>query len=181
MNILVLLAHPQINKSRVNRTWVQHLQQYPEVTIHNLYEEYYNFPINIYRERRLLLMHDRIVFQFPLFFYSAPSLLKQWQDEVLSYVWSKNEGIRLRDKELLLAISTGAPESAYQAGGFHQYTIEELMRPFEMLAKLNGMKFLPIFAFYNANEATDEEIKQSAQQYVEHLFQNGRDKKNQPK
>lgn len=171
MKILVLLAHPQLDRSRVNRTWVEHLQRYPEITIHHLYQEYFDAPFDIYRERELLLSHDRIVFQFPLFWYSTPAILKQWQDEVLSFVWANDDGIQLRDKELLLAISAGAPKSAYQSDGFQQFTIEELMRPIQMMTQLNGMKFLPIFVFYNAFLATQEEIEQSAKQYIEHLFQ----------
>jgi len=170
MKILVLVAHPQLEQSRVNQTWVQHLRKYPEITIHDLYQEYFNVPINIYRERKLLFEHERIVFQFPLFWFSTPSILKQWQDEVLSFVWASDEGIKLREKELLLAISAGAPKSAFQPDGFHQYTVEELVRPLQMMAKLNGMKFLPIFVFYNAFEATWDEIEQSAVQYVEHIF-----------
>ena len=170
MKILVLLAHPQLDRSRVNRTWIQQLQRYPEITVHNLYQAYFNVPIDIYRERELLFNHDRIVFQFPLFWYSTPYILKQWQDEVLSFVWASEEGMRLSEKELLLAISAGAPETAFRSDGFHSFTIEELTRPLQMMAKLNGMKFLPIFVFYNAFEATQEEIEQSANQYIQHLF-----------
>lgn len=169
--ILVIVAHPNLSMSKVNKTWIKYLQRYPEVTIHHLYEEYAYRPINVYHEQELLLQHDRIVFQFPLFWYSSPSLLKQWQDEVLSYLWSKNESLQLKGKELLLAITIGAPKHAFQPNGFNQYTIDELMRPLQLMAISNQMIFLPIYAFYNTSEASDKAIENSAQVYINHLFQ----------
>ena len=168
--ILVIVAHPNLAMSHVNKAWIKQLQRYPEITIHHLYEEYPYRPINVYQEQQLLLQHDRIVFQFPLFWYSSPALLKQWQDEVLSFIWSKNEGDQLKGKELLLAISIGDPKHVFQAKGF---TIEEIMRPMELMAISNQMTFLPIFAFYNTNSAGEEEIADSAKAYIEHIFQSG--------
>lgn len=169
--VLVIVAHPNLAMSKVNKTWIKHLQRYPNVTIHHLYEEYAYRPINVYQEQQLLHQHDRIVFQFPLFWYSSPALLKQWQDEVLSFIWSKNESLHLQEKELLLAVSIGAPKQAYHPDGFNQFTIDELMRPFQLMATSNQMIFLPIYAFYNANEASEKAIENSAQLYIKQLFQ----------
>ena len=36
--------------------------------------------------------HDVVIFQFPLFWYSTPPILKQWQDIVLEYGWAYGEG-----------------------------------------------------------------------------------------
>lgn len=165
--ILNIVAHPNLAMSQVNRVWIQSIQSYPEVTIHHLYEEYAYRPINVYRERELLLQHDRIVFQFPLYWYSTPAVLKQWQDEVLSYLWSKNEGHRLAGKELLLAVSIGDPQEVFQSKGF---TIEEIMRPLELMAISHQITFLPIFAFFNASRANEEEIENSAKEFVQHIF-----------
>lgn len=165
--ILVIVAHPNVAMSQVNRMWIQRIQSYPEVTIHHLYEEYNYRPINVYREKELLLQHDRIVFQFPLFWYSTPAILKQWQDEVLSYLWSTNEAHQLEGKELILAISIGDPQNVFQSEGF---TIEEIMRPLQLMAISHKISFLPIYAFYNTSQASDEEIENSAGEYVRHIF-----------
>ena len=95
-------------------------------------------------------------------------MLKQWQDEVLSFIWSKQEGDQLQGKELLLAISIGDPKDVFQQKGF---TIEEIMRPLELMAISNQMVFLPIFAFYNTNNASEKEITESAKAYIDHIFQ----------
>ena len=72
MKTLVIVAHPNIAKSRVNRRWVEELKKYPEVTVHELYKEYPSGTIDVEREQALLLDHDRIVWQFPFYWYSSP-------------------------------------------------------------------------------------------------------------
>ncbi len=97
------------------------------------------------REQELLLAHDRIVFQFPLYWYSSPALLKEWQDVVLTYGWAYGaEGTKLHGREFMLAISTGGPEEAYQAGGYNNYSLSELLKPFQATANLTGMRYLPV-------------------------------------
>jgi glutathione-regulated potassium-efflux system ancillary protein KefG len=170
MKVLVLVAHPALPYSRVNRTWINRLQKYPEITVYNLYDKYPDGIIDIYQEQELLLSHDRIVFQFPLFFFNVPYMLKKWQDEVLSFLWSGEEGTKLYGKELMLAVSIGAPRESYKRDGFNKFTIEELTRPLQAMANLCGMVYLPGFYFYNASEATQEEIEESARKLAEHIL-----------
>ncbi|RAL24431.1 NAD(P)H-dependent oxidoreductase [Thermoflavimicrobium daqui] len=171
MKILVLVAHPDYEHSRVSRCWVEELRKSPYVTVHNLQAMYPTGQINIYYERELILRHDRIVFQFPLLWFQPPSILKKWQDEVLTYLWNGSEGDKLRGKELLLAMSMGAKEEDYQPNGLHALTMEEIICPYQALARLIGMNFLPSFQFYNAVNATHQEIQESAKRYVEHILE----------
>jgi glutathione-regulated potassium-efflux system ancillary protein KefG len=171
MRTLVIVAHPNIERSRVNRCWIEELGKYPDVTIHDLYRLYPDGDINIYFERELIIKYNRIVFQFPLFWFGPPYLVKKWQDEVLTYLWSGMDGLKLRGKELYLAVSIGAPEESYRRNGFNQFTIEELFRPFQAMANLTGMRMMPIFKFFNANLASDREILISARQYAMHILE----------
>jgi len=84
MKTLVIITHPNLDQSRINRTWMQELKKHEEITIHALYQAYPDGKINVAHEQSLLESHDRIILQFPFYWYSTPSLLKQWQDEVLS-------------------------------------------------------------------------------------------------
>jgi len=105
------------------------------VTIHDLYERYPDERIDVKREQDLLLAHDRIVFQFPFYWYSTPPLLKKWMDEVFTYGWAYGPGGNaLHDKELVLAISIGGPEHSYRAGDYNHYTMSELTRPLQATA-----------------------------------------------
>lgn len=173
MKTLVLVAHPNLSNSVVNKTWMERLQKEEDMTVHNLYAEYPEGRINMEREQQLLLEHDRIVFQFPFYWYSSPSLLKEWQDVVLTYGWAYGaEGTYLRGKEFMLAISTGGPETAYQAGGFNHYSMSELTKPFQATANLTGMRFLPTFKTQGVRFLEKEQIQESAENLVHHLKAN---------
>ncbi|MEC0246346.1 NAD(P)H-dependent oxidoreductase [Paenibacillus chitinolyticus] len=170
MNVLVLIAHPQLNHSRVNRRWKQELESVPDVTIHDLYAQYPDEHIDVKSEQSLLHSHDRIVFQFPFYWYSTPPLLKKWMEEVFTYGWAYGPGEKaLQGKELILAISIGGPEHSYRVGGYNHYTISELTRPLQATANLTGMYFLPHFVQYGVVSAEDEVISRSASAYVQHI------------
>jgi Flavodoxin-like fold len=67
--------------------------------------KYPDFHINVAREQELLTLHDVIVFQHPLYWYSYPAILKEWQDLVLESGFAFGHmGTRLAGKLLLHAI-----------------------------------------------------------------------------
>ncbi len=171
MKTLVIVIHPNMEKSRINRRWVEELQKYPDqITVNLLFQEYPDEKIDIRREQRLLLEHDRVVFQFPFYWYSGPYLLQKWEEEVLAFGWAYGPGgAKLHGKELVLAVSTGGAETAYRGEGYNNFTMSELLRPFQNLASLTGLKYLSPFIFHGAKAASDEEIEQSAPRYVKHI------------
>lgn len=169
MKTLVIVAHPNLANSVINKMWIERLQK-EDITVHELYAAYPDGRINIEREQQLLLEHDRIVFQFPFYWYSSPSLLKEWQDVVLAYGWAYGpQGTYLQGKEFILAISTGGPADAYQAGGYNQYSMSELTKPFQATANLTGMRFLPSFKTQGARFLSKEQIQESAENLVRHI------------
>lgn len=172
MKTLVIAAHPSMGSSSINKTWVERLRQEEgEITVHELYAAYPDGKIDIEREQQLLLQHDRIVFQFPFYWYSSPSLLKEWQDVVLSYGWAYgSQGTNLHGKEFMLAISTGGPEAAYQAGGYNQYSMSELTKPFQAMANLTGMRFLPAFTLQGVRMLNENQVIESAEELVNHIL-----------
>lgn len=105
-----------------------------------------------------------------MYWYSSPALLKQWEDDVLTHGWAYGTGgTKLHGKELLLAISLGAQESDYQAGGEYNITISELIRPFQVTANYIGMRFLPAFTQYGTLHLSKEDVKNSAEKLVDYL------------
>ena len=89
MKALVVQAHPNIEESRVNKRWREELAKHPnDIEVHALYEEYPDWQIDVEREQRLLEAHALIVWQFPLYWYSCPPLLKKWLDDVFTYGWA---------------------------------------------------------------------------------------------
>ncbi|MED1203033.1 NAD(P)H-dependent oxidoreductase [Heyndrickxia acidicola] len=170
MKTLVIAAHPNLGESKVNKAWMQRLQEEEDVTVHDLYAHYPNFKIDVEKEQQLLLEHDRIIFQFPFYWYSSPALLKEWQDAVLTYGFAYgSEGNKLHGKELMLAISTGGPAEVYQAGGYNHYSISELTRPFQATANLCGMHFLPSFLLQGMMTLTEEKLQESKEALVAYI------------
>lgn len=147
MKILVLTAHPDLNRSNINRLWFEALSEAGDVTTRDLMTiggATMQFDIGV--EQELLLAHDRIVFQFPFYWYSAPPVLKAWMDQVLSYGFAFGpNGGKLKGRELVLLISTGGPEDSYHAGGHNSYSMDELLKPFQQTANLTGMTYLRPF------------------------------------
>jgi len=157
--ILILFAHPALQKSRVNRALIEPVRALDGVTFHDLYELYPEFDIDVSREQEQLLAHNVVVFHHPLFWYSTPAILKEWQDLVLEHGWAYGrDGTALRGKMMLSAITTGGRESAYQKDGYNQFTIEELLVPIAQTARLCGMDYLPPFAAHGTHAMTESNI-----------------------
>ncbi len=156
--VLILFAHPALQKSRVNRKLIAAVQNMENVTIRDLYEEYPDFFVDVHREQALLLSHDIIVFQHPFYWYSCPALLKQWEDLVLQYGFAFGaQGTKLNGKWALAAITTGGPISAYQRDGYNYFTLRELLTPFEQTVRFCGMVYLPPFVISGTLAVKDED------------------------
>jgi len=164
--VLILFAHPALEKSRVNRRLVDAVRDLAGVTLQDLYEAYPEFDIDVPLEQRLLAAHETIVFQHPFYWYSTPALLKEWQDLVLEHGWAYGRGGNaLRGKRLLSAISTGGGEASYATGGANCFTMLELLAPVAQTACLCGMDYLPPFVVHGTHRLRDAEIDAHATDY----------------
>src|SRR5687767_4813346 len=138
--ILILFAHPALEKSRVQYSLLKALTGLEGVTINDLYERYPDFDIDIRREKKLLMSHDIIVWQHPFYWYSSPALLKQWEDLVLEHGWAYGKnGTALAGKKVFSVLTSGGTFAAYQEGGLNKYTLHEYLKPFEQTANLCDM------------------------------------------
>lgn len=164
--ILILFAHPRLEKSRAQQALLDAVRGLEQITLHDLYEEYPEFNIDVAREQQLLLKHDIIVWQHPVFWYSAPPLVKQWIDLVLEFGWAYGPGgTALTGKRIFNAVSTGGPRQAYTAEGYHGFTLREFLLPFQRTATLCHMTYLPPFALQGVNRMGQEQILYEAAQY----------------
>ncbi|MGN7765477.1 NAD(P)H-dependent oxidoreductase [Paenibacillus sp. 22594] len=174
MKTLVLVFHPNLSSSRLNRRWAEEMDKQADVTVHRVYEAYPNEEIDVNAEQELLEQHDRIVLQFPFYWYSTPSLLKKWEDAVLTYGWAYGStGNKLHGKELLLAVSVGASEDSYTPNGAFRYTLAELLRPLQATSNMIGTSFLAPYAAYGVMQLSDEQIEQTAKDYPAYVLNPG--------
>ncbi|MEM7240106.1 MAG: NAD(P)H-dependent oxidoreductase, partial [Pseudomonadota bacterium] len=138
------------------------------ITFTDLYADYPRHNIDVAREQERLLQHDVILFQFPLFWYSTPSLLKEWQDLVLEHGFAYGSGgDRLDGKKMLLALTTAGPSEAYSQAGYQQYPLRTFLTPLEQTAHLCGMSFVPPYVLHAALSADETgEIGRHSAGYV---------------
>ena len=155
--ILILFAHPSIHLSEVNRVLAKDMTALEGVTLIDLYAEYPTLQIDVVREQQRLLEHDAVVFMFPLYWYSTPAILKEWQDLVLEYGFAYgHDGTALVGKIFTCMLTAGGTEDGYADTGYNHYSLRELLRPLEQTANLCGMRYLPPLALFGARTAREE-------------------------
>ena len=88
MKTLVLVFHPHLEKSQVNRKLMDAANETGDVTVVDEYAAYPDFKINVEHEQELIETHDRIVLQFPFYWYSSPA-----RDHVPSYACHISEAV----------------------------------------------------------------------------------------
>lgn len=159
--ILILFAHPALQKSRVNKQLIRYVSGIEGITFHDLYETYPDFHIHVKREQDLLVKHNVIVFHHPLFWFSVPALLKEWMDLVFQHKWAYGQGgTALKGKKLFSVITIGGREALYKKEGFHKHPLSEFLNPIRRTAELCGMEYLPPFVVYGTFGITKQDIDQ---------------------
>lgn len=154
---LVIVVHPNIEQSVINKAWIKAIEG--EATIHDIYANYPDGQINIEHEQALLEKHDRIIFQFPLYWYAAPYLLKKWMDEVFTEGWAYgNGGDKMENKELSAAVSCGSPESAFAEGAQQCHSLRNYLNIFDGIAAFLRANFTGYHACYDSYNPQLKEV-----------------------
>lgn len=171
---LVILAHPSIADSTINKAWVRGLNESgKKITVHDIYEKYPDGIIGVEHEQNLILAHDLIVFQFPMYWFNIPPLLKQWMDDVLlpGFAYgSKPEERRLGGMAIGIAVSAAIRLKDYTSQGRCRYTIKELLAPLYATALYIGADAADPFVFYGAEyNPSEAEVTASARAYLQYL------------
>lgn len=172
MKTLILSAHPDLSKSNINRLWFDALSDIEDVTTRDLSKiGGATMQFDIEAEQELLLSHDRIVFQFPFYWYSAPPVLKAWMDQVLSYGFAYGPGgDKLKGREFLILVSTGGPSDSYHAGGYNSFSMDELLKPYQQTAILTGMSYLRPFVQHGLAVLAKDKLQDSVASMLAHLL-----------
>lgn len=173
-SVLILVAHPILEHSRVHRRLLQALAGMEQVTLHDLYQAYPDFYIDTGHEQDLLREHQHIVLQFPLYWFSTPSLLKEWQDLVLPQPGrSTSEPLELKGKTLGLAVSYSEPLPQFRDFGLPADPIaamEAIFLPLRLTAKRAGLTWCKPFLIPEASHLDDTQLALAAEGYRDHLL-----------
>lgn len=175
--ILVLVAHPELEQSRVNRALMQAARSLEaqgdgarRIVVRDLYALYPDYCVDVAAEQAALEAARLVVWQQPIRWYGMPPLLKLWLDDVLAFGWAYGPGgTMLRGKDVWLVASTGGPEDSYRPDSYNRYFFDAFMPPYEQTAALCGMRFLPPLVLHGAHRASDDEIAAHARTYAARL------------
>lgn len=169
--ILVYYAHPAHRTSGVNRPMAEAAQSIDGITFLDLYRTYPRHDINVAGEQDRLLAADVIVFQFPIFWYSTPSIIKDWQDLVLQHGFAYGSGgDQLSGKHMMLAVTAAGPEEAYATDGFQNFPLRTFLTPLEQTARLCQMNFLAPYVLFSSLKAqTTDKLGAHVDGYVRML------------
>jgi NAD(P)H dehydrogenase (quinone) len=119
---------------------------------------------------------DLMVWQFPLWWFGLPAILKGWVDRVFAMGRTYGGGHiyetgRFRGRRALLSLTTGGPAAAYERGGFNG-DLEAILRPIQrgMLA-FEGFSVLAPQVVYGPARADDVQRRASLDAWARRLQQ----------
>ena len=165
-SVYFVFAHPHRTQSRVCSTVLKRIRDLDNVTVCDLYEAYPAFHIPVADEQAKVVANAVILLQHPFYWYSAPAIIKEWQDLVLENGWAYGPGgSRLAGRFLLSAISTGGTEQAYHPQGRHRFEVEDLLAPFNQTTHLCSMAYRTPFVIQAGRRASPEALGASVESY----------------
>ncbi len=173
-SVLVLVAHPTLEHSRINRRWLEAIRRADtpprRVMVRDLYALYPDYLIDVQAEQAALRDAQLVVWQHPIHWYAMPPLMKLWLDEVLTFGWAYGPGgSALQGKLLWLVASTGSAEAAYQPAGHNRHAFAAFLPPYEQTATLCGMRFVRPLVLHGAQQLSEAALLEHAARYAERL------------
>ena len=103
--VVILLAHPNMKGSQANKALIDAVGDIEGVAVFNLYELSPDIAFNVDEWSKIISDASAVIYQFPFYWMSAPSLLKKWQDEVFTFL-SKTPAVA--GKPLTVVTTTGS-------------------------------------------------------------------------
>jgi putative NADPH-quinone reductase len=172
---LIILAHPNFTDSLANKTIIDELQNSDlKLEIRDISNLYPDFKINIEAEQDALLRHQTIIFQYPIYWYNMPAILKQWFDLVFSYQFAYgSKGDKLKGKYFVPSFTVGAPQNEYTTLGNHHFRVYEFCKNLEQTAYYAQMHYVDPIYLHGTSAAAGfatEDVKNKARDQAQKLI-----------
>ncbi len=171
--IVVVSAHPYPDRSIANRALTAAISELELVERRPLYDLYPDLSIDVEAERRALAGADVVVWQHPLYWYSAPALLKLWFEKVLARGWAYGGGRALAGKACLWVTTTGGELDAYADDGPHGEPFEAFAPPLRQTARFCGMRWLEPLIVHGAHHLSAAALAERGAEYRARLVSLG--------
>lgn len=164
----MIISHPDVAQSSSQQFLLAAINGEEQIQIRHLESilaERENHYFDKTMERACLQEADRIILQFPFYWYQCPSVMKQWMDEVLTLNLSQKD----KKKEFGIVVTVGAKKDRYTVGGSVGFGIEELLRPYQALANQLGWKYQTPFVIYQFQYLSESKKQQLLVDYLYYL------------
>jgi putative NADPH-quinone reductase len=170
------MFHRDIEKSVANAALFRAAQDIEGLQAIDVQARYPSGQIDMFTDAetdaKLLLEADRIVLQFPVQWYATPSILKAWQDAVLTrmyYIYAQTEGDRLAGTPLMVAATFGNLAESYGREGQNYYSVDEIFTPLKATAHRCGLPWHTPFLTFSADKLDEAALAAAAQSYTRAL------------
>ena len=163
--VLVLVAHPDLPLSRVNRRLLDaalalKAEAPQRFAVRELYSLYPDFALDVAAEQAAAARAELIVWQHPIQWRMMPALMKFWLDEVLGWGWAHGPATALAGKHLWPVLSAGATDP----GGR-----EAFLAPYAHVARVCRLRLLEPLLLQGSHAAKGRTLDEHAQFYAERL------------
>ena len=139
----------------------------------DLYEEYPDFHIPAFRERKRIGNYERIIFHFPLIWFGIPPLLKLWMDEVFDVKWQKEDiNNPMEGQEAIILVTTNFREQHFTKEGQFGHTMDELLSGLFIALNQNNITITDVLYIYNVDGLSKKEIINYKQNFQKILKEN---------
>ena len=154
-NILIINGHQKtpFATGRLNRTLAQEMKKYLTEKGHNVKTTTLEKDYDVGQEQKKFLWADTIIFQYPVYWFGAPAILKQYIQDIYAYgIFYQTsqdgygQGGLLKAKTYMLSTTWNAPKEAF---GKVLPTLDEALVSMHQTQSFVGMKSLPSFSCHN--------------------------------
>ncbi len=137
------------------------------------------FTNSVKDEMNALEHADVLIFNFPLWWFGMPAILKGWVDRILAYgfAYGDTHGFyangRFKGKKAFLCVTTGSPETFYTKEGAHGRSLENILQNInEGILELVGFDVLQPFIAYAVSHISEEDRIDILKKYITYLSSN---------
>ncbi|KRN21505.1 NAD(P)H-dependent oxidoreductase [Lacticaseibacillus camelliae] len=167
MKTLIIVSHPQLAASPTQQFLKASAAGVKGATWHYLDAIK---TLDVPAEQALIQAADRLIFEFPLYWYQAPASLHEW----LAAVWTRGfayaeAGGKLTGKTLGLVVSYSQPQQAYQIGGSEGVAMSTLLSPYQALAHKTGLQLLAPLEIAQFSYLTEQQRAELMTRYQQYL------------
>jgi NAD(P)H dehydrogenase (quinone) len=129
------------------------------------------FPDDVLAEMKKFEGADLVIFNFPLWWYSIPAIMKGWVDRVFAsgFAYGGGKGVFengvFKGKKAMLTFTTGSPENLYGEDKPNGSIQDMLFHIHHGMLRYVGMEVLEPFIAFSPGRVSDEERKKYLEDY----------------